>query len=148
MDTFLQVLFESSAKVKLLRLFVQNQDRDFTAQEIEQLIQVKRGSFVRDLNKLIDAYILQPNVHYVQPKDTSPAARIINVPLTRKHLDSLKEFTEEFLQWAKGRRSSTLVRQGQRSRDYSFIEHEVASSTKTEYHHNAENLKQETSYAV
>ena len=53
MDTFLHTLFESPAKIRLLRLFVQNQERDFTVQEIEQLIQIKRGSFSRELNKLI-----------------------------------------------------------------------------------------------
>ena len=53
MDTFLQILFESPAKIRLLRLFMQNQERDFTIQEIEQLIQIKRASFSRYLHKLI-----------------------------------------------------------------------------------------------
>lgn len=59
MDTLLQILFESTTKIRLLRLFMQNQERDFTAQEIEQLIQIKRASFIRDLNKFVKAGLVK-----------------------------------------------------------------------------------------
>ena len=59
MDTILQTLFESLAKIRLLRLFLQNPERDFTLQDIEQLTQIKRGSFLRDLHKLIKAGLIK-----------------------------------------------------------------------------------------
>ena len=59
MDTILQTLFESLAKIRLLRLFLQNPERDFTLQDIEQLTQIKRGSFLRDLHKLIKAGLVK-----------------------------------------------------------------------------------------
>lgn len=59
MDTFLHILFESPSKIRLLRLFMQNQESDFTLQEIEQLIQIRRGSFLRELNKLIKAGLVK-----------------------------------------------------------------------------------------
>ena len=59
MDTILQTLFESLAKIRLLRLFLQNSERDFTLQEIEQLTQIKRGSFFRDLHKLIKSGLVK-----------------------------------------------------------------------------------------
>lgn len=59
MDTILQTLFESLAKIRLLRLFLQNPERHFITQEIEQIIQVKRGSFIRDLHKLIKAGLVK-----------------------------------------------------------------------------------------
>ena len=59
MDTILQILFESLVKIRLLRLFLQNPERDFTLQDIEQLAQIKRGSFSRDLHKLIKAGLVK-----------------------------------------------------------------------------------------
>ncbi len=55
MDTILQTLFESLAKIRLLRLFLQNPEQDFMLHDIEQRIQIKRASFLRDLHKLIKA---------------------------------------------------------------------------------------------
>lgn len=55
MDTILQALFESVAKIRLLRLFLQNPESNFTVQDIERLTQIKRASFSRDLHKLIKA---------------------------------------------------------------------------------------------
>ena len=69
MDTFLHILFESPAKIRLLRLFMQNQERDFTLQEIEQLIQIKRGSFSREINKLVKVGLV---------KEKTGASRDIN----------------------------------------------------------------------
>ena len=62
MDTFLQILFESQVKIRLLRLFLQNQERDFTLPEIEQLIQIKRVSFIRELHKLIKAGFVKEKI--------------------------------------------------------------------------------------
>lgn len=59
MDTILQNLFESLAKIRLLRLFLQNPESNFTCQEIERLIQIKRASFSRDLHKLIKAEFIK-----------------------------------------------------------------------------------------
>ncbi len=75
MDILLQILFESPVKIRLLRLFMQNQDRDFTIQEIEQLIQIKRASFSRETNKLIKAGLVKqrlgvPRETKKEPSDT------------------------------------------------------------------------------
>jgi hypothetical protein len=59
MDTILQTLFESSAKIRLLRLFMQNPERQFTLPEIEQLAQLRRSSFSRDLHKLMKAGLVK-----------------------------------------------------------------------------------------
>lgn len=59
MDTILQNLFESMAKIRLLRLFLQNPESNFTCQDIERLIQIKRVSFSRDLHKLIKAEFIK-----------------------------------------------------------------------------------------
>ena len=77
MDTFLSILFESQAKIRLLRLFLQNQDRDFTLQEIEQLIQIKRGSFSRELNKLIKVGFVKEKIGSSREvkKDTAPLSK-------------------------------------------------------------------------
>ena len=77
MDTFLQILFESQAKIRLLRLFLQNQERDFTLQEIEQLTQIKRASFSRDLHKLIKAGFVQEKIGPMREikKDISTALK-------------------------------------------------------------------------
>ena len=53
MDRILEILFESVAKVRLLRLFMQNMDRHFTLQEIKEHTQIVNSSLARDLNKLV-----------------------------------------------------------------------------------------------
>lgn len=65
MDIILQTLFESLAKIRLLRLFLQNPERDFTLQDIEQLTQIKRASFSRDLHKLIKAGLVKEKLSVV-----------------------------------------------------------------------------------
>jgi len=76
MDTILQTLFESVAKIRLLRLFLQNPESNFTCQDIEQLVQIKRGSFSRDLHKLIKAEFIKEKtglIHEEKKRDTRRA---------------------------------------------------------------------------
>ena len=69
MDILLNILFESSAKIRLLRLFMQNQERDFTIQEIEQLTQIKRASFSRELHKLVKAGLIKEKTGTMRQED-------------------------------------------------------------------------------
>jgi len=74
MDTILNILFESLAKIRLLRLFLQNAERNFTLQEIEQLTQIKRASFSRDLHKLIKGGLVKEKLGVVtEAKKEHPA---------------------------------------------------------------------------
>lgn len=73
MDTILQTLFESSAKIRLLRLFLQNPERHFITREIEQIIQIKSVSFIRDLHKLIKAGIVKEKLGILR-EETNHAA--------------------------------------------------------------------------
>jgi len=77
MDTILQTLFESSAKIRLLRLFMQNPERQFTISEIEQLAQLRRGLFLRDLNKLIKAGLVKEKYGVIreEPKENAPSSK-------------------------------------------------------------------------
>lgn len=53
MESVLDTLFESGAKVKIMRLFLQNSEQKFTADMIKERCQIKSGSFARELPKLI-----------------------------------------------------------------------------------------------
>lgn len=73
MDTILQTLFESLAKIRLLRLFLQNPERDFTLQDIEQLAQIKCASFLRDLHKLIKTGLVKEKSSIVREEKKEDA---------------------------------------------------------------------------
>lgn len=62
MDNILYILFESVAKVRLLRLFMQNPDRQFTLPEIKQLTQITSRSLVRDLHKLVKVGLVKEKI--------------------------------------------------------------------------------------
>ncbi len=68
METILQTLFESPAKIRLLRLFMQNPDREFTIPQIEQVIQIRRASFSRDLHKLMKAGLVKERTGTIRPE--------------------------------------------------------------------------------
>ena len=53
MDMILQTLFESVAKVRLLRLFLQNPESALTLKEVKQLTQISGHSLSRDLHRLM-----------------------------------------------------------------------------------------------
>lgn len=86
MDIILQTLFESQAKIRLLRLFLQNPERSFMVQEIEQSIQFKRVSFFRDLHKLIKAGLVKEKQGIMrdEKKDTPSSAKNKRRPRTKK----------------------------------------------------------------
>ena len=77
MDTILQTLFESLAKIRLLRLFLQNPEQNFTLREIEQIIQIKHGSFLRDLHKLIKSGFVKEKSSIVrdEKKEKAPIGK-------------------------------------------------------------------------
>lgn len=72
MDTILQILFESSAKIRLLRLFMQNSERQFTVQEIEKIIQIKRRQFSRDLHKLLKVGFIKEKSGIINKEKKEP----------------------------------------------------------------------------
>ncbi|MDP3770621.1 MAG: hypothetical protein Q8R40_06875 [bacterium] len=65
MDNILSILFESVAKVRMLRLFMQNPDRSFTLPEIRQLTQISGRSLTRDLNKLVKVGLVKEKMGIV-----------------------------------------------------------------------------------
>jgi len=94
MDTILQTLFESSAKIRLLRMFMQNPERQFTLPEIEQLAQLRRGLFLRDLNKLIKAGLVKEKSGVIR-EELKEAATAPKKRKTRSH--SAKKVTFYFV---------------------------------------------------
>lgn len=77
MDNILSILFESVAKVRLLRLFMQNSDRQFTLPEIKQLTQITSRSLVRDLHKLVKVGLVKEKIGVVheEKKETPPSKK-------------------------------------------------------------------------
>lgn len=58
MEQFLEKLFESVAKVRLLRLFMQNPEQSFTAREIATRTRSKMIPMKRELLKLVKLHLL------------------------------------------------------------------------------------------
>lgn len=67
MDQALEILFESGAKVKILRLFLQNPEQLYTAVEIKDRCQIKRGALAKELPKLIKARFLCQKIGTIRP---------------------------------------------------------------------------------
>lgn len=85
MDTILQTLFESVAKIRLLRLFLQNPESSFTLQDIERLTQIKRRLFSRDLHKLIKAEFIKEKTGLIheEKKEHAPMEKKRNTRRAR-----------------------------------------------------------------
>ena len=66
MDNILNILFGSLAKVRMLRLFVQNPDRNFTLPEIKQLTQITGPSLMRDLHRLVKAGLVKERMGVIR----------------------------------------------------------------------------------
>lgn len=77
MDRILEILFESVAKVRLLRLFMQNMDRHFTLQEIKEHTQIVNSSLARDLNKLVKIGLVKEKsaVMHEEKKVVAPSGK-------------------------------------------------------------------------
>lgn len=77
MDNILYILFESVAKVRLLRLFMQNPDRQFTLPEIKQLTQITGRSLIRDLKKIVKVGLVKEKMGVVheEKKETPPSKK-------------------------------------------------------------------------
>jgi len=67
-DQILEKLFESSAKVRLLKLFLRNEKSKFTTSEVRQRSQLDARSAVLALEKLRDAGVIKAYTHFGQKK--------------------------------------------------------------------------------
>jgi len=63
-DQILEKLFESSAKVRLLKLFLRNEKSKFTTTEVRQRSQLDARSAVIALEKLRDAGVIKAYTHF------------------------------------------------------------------------------------
>lgn len=67
MDQILETLFESHAKVRLLRLFMQNPERAFSLPDIALLTQVKRAHAVSIVGKFLKIGLVSQRLITVRP---------------------------------------------------------------------------------
>ncbi len=68
MEQILERLFESAPKIRLLRLFVRNQDQLLTLEDIVRRSQVKGNSARRELKKLLLLGLIKQKTGKISPK--------------------------------------------------------------------------------
>lgn len=66
MESTLEILFESIAKIRILRLFLQNSERSFALSEIVSRTQIKRAPCSRELAKLLRAGLVRQKMGRVR----------------------------------------------------------------------------------
>ena len=76
MDQLLEKLFESVSKVRIMRLFVQNPQNDFTLSNVSDRTKVKRKSAQNELIKLINVGLIRKRIiTNLNQKDQKKKAR-------------------------------------------------------------------------
>lgn len=65
MNNALEILFESAAKVRLLRLFMHNPERQFSVPEIQKRCQIAGVSVLKEIKKLLKAGVIKDRIGYL-----------------------------------------------------------------------------------
>ena len=84
MENFLEKLFESVPRARLLKLFLQNSDRFFTLPEITRKSLIKPFSAKKELAKLIKIGLVKRKTAYLQEEQRKKVGKKVKVIIRKK----------------------------------------------------------------
>ena len=70
-DQLLEKLFESVPKIRILRLFMQNQDYNFTFSELVKRTSISSPKVKKELQKLLNIKLIKSKIIKIRPEQTS-----------------------------------------------------------------------------